>query len=231
MDGLLIDSERVYTETTLLLLQNHDKPASFPMSIKSRMMGRPGPQAAEIFLAWSGIPISVETYQAEQRALQLSRFPHVKTMPGAAALLKSLDRERVPIALATSSTTSNFALKSSNLKDFFSVFGNAVICGDDPRIVGRGKPMPDIFLHSLAHINQMEREAGREEIKPEECLVLEDGVPGVQAGLSAGMQVLWVPDQEILALHEGQIEDVLGERGTMVKSLEEFPWEIYGLKQ
>ena len=45
MDGLLIDSERVYTETTIEILRKYGKEPVFPMAVKSRMMGRPGPQA------------------------------------------------------------------------------------------------------------------------------------------------------------------------------------------
>ena len=43
--GLLIDSERIYTETTIEILKKYGKEPVFPMSVKSSMMGRPGPQA------------------------------------------------------------------------------------------------------------------------------------------------------------------------------------------
>lgn len=229
MDGLLIDSERIYTETTQRLLQNHGKSPIFPMSIKSQMMGRPHPQSSEIFLAWSGIDITPDEYHKEQRALQLSRFPHVQVMPGARSLVSHLKRAGVPIGLATSSTAQNFALKSTNLKDFFGDF-DAVITGDDERVVGKGKPAPDIFLHCLSELNQVRAREGLDEIKCEECLVLEDGVPGVQAGLAAGMHVLWVPDDEILAIHRDQVEEILGQSGKMVNSLEDFDWAYYGFE-
>ena len=47
-------------------------------------------------------------------------------------------------------------------------------------MVLRGKPFPDLFLHAA-------RELGH---SPENCLMIEDGVPGVQAGCAAGMCVL-----------------------------------------
>jgi HAD superfamily hydrolase (TIGR01509 family) len=47
-------------------------------------------------------------------------------------------------------------------------------------MVARGKPFPDLFLHAAAQL----------EHAPEECLVIEDGVPGVQAGRAAGIRVL-----------------------------------------
>ena len=162
---------------------------------------------------------------AEQRSLQLSRFPLVQPLPGAEALLKHLKTHNIPIALATSSTAANYALKSSNLQAFFDVFDGIRITGDDPRIVGKGKPQPDIFQHALQMIN----EARGTTILPNECLVFEDGIPGVQAGLSAGMHVIWVPDQEILALHEKEVDAILGDKGEMIMSLEALGLDKYGL--
>jgi beta-phosphoglucomutase-like phosphatase (HAD superfamily) len=46
-------------------------------------------------------------------------------------------------------------------------------------LVARAKPAPDIFLHAAAAIG----------VPPGRCLVLEDSVNGVRAGLAAGMRV------------------------------------------
>jgi beta-phosphoglucomutase-like phosphatase (HAD superfamily) len=46
--------------------------------------------------------------------------------------------------------------------------------------VQRGKPAPDLFLFA----------AQRMGAAPAACAVIEDSVPGVQAGLAAGMRVL-----------------------------------------
>jgi HAD superfamily hydrolase (TIGR01509 family) len=45
--------------------------------------------------------------------------------------------------------------------------------------VGRGKPEPDVFLFAASNMG----------IGPESCVVVEDSVPGVQAGRAAGMDV------------------------------------------
>jgi HAD superfamily hydrolase (TIGR01509 family) len=44
----------------------------------------------------------------------------------------------------------------------------------------RGKPAPDVFLHAASALD----------VAPERCLVIEDSVPGVTAGIAAGMTVL-----------------------------------------
>jgi beta-phosphoglucomutase-like phosphatase (HAD superfamily) len=46
-------------------------------------------------------------------------------------------------------------------------------------MVERGKPAPDLFLHA----------AERMGAAPGRCLVIEDSVPGVTAGVAAGMTV------------------------------------------
>lgn len=116
--------------------------------------------------------------------------------------------------------------------------------GDDARLQpGRGKPMPDIYLLALLDIN-----AGRDEsdrLKPEECLVFEDSVAGVEAGRRAGMRVVWVPHRGLRELHWGREEEVLNGNiesavenkhlpvsGCMeiLSSLEEFQFERYGIK-
>ena len=82
--------------------------------------------------------------------------------------------------------------------------------GDDPRIgAGRGKPAPDIYLLALSTINQKLRREDQKEIEPQECLVFEDSVPGVESGRRAGMQVIWCPHPGLLNQYQGREEDVL----------------------
>jgi pseudouridine-5'-monophosphatase len=45
MDGLLIDSEEVYSEVTNIILREHGKP-DLPWDIKAQLQGRPGPEAS-----------------------------------------------------------------------------------------------------------------------------------------------------------------------------------------
>ena len=91
-------------------------------------------------------------------------------------------------------------------KEIFALFDGRVVCGDDSQMgrgpwvskdgevikVVRGKPAPDIFLSAAEMIG---RPVGREEtpsaeetVERSKGLVFEDGIPGVQAALKAGMQ-------------------------------------------
>ena len=148
----------------------------------------------------------------KQSALQRSHFPSAQPLPGVPTLLSTLTDRGVHLALATSSHAANFKLKSSHLSSIFSFFPLCRrVLGDDPRIPpGKGKPAPDIYLLALDIINAGIRAKGQEkEITPEECLVFEDSVPGVEAGRRAGMRVIWCPHPELLKEYKGKEREVL----------------------
>ncbi|KAH7085844.1 HAD-like domain-containing protein [Paraphoma chrysanthemicola] len=210
MDGLLIDSEDIYTAVTNTILARYNKP-TLPWSIKAQLQGRPGPQAGQIFHNWAQLPISHEQFMAEQKELQTNLFPNTKPLPGVMDLLPQLEDRGVHIALATSSHAGNFKLKAAHLDYLFDHFApEHRVLGDDPRIPpGRGKPAPDIYLLALAQLNKTLEAQGQPPIQPEECLVFEDSVPGVESGRRAGMQVVWCPHPELLQEYKGREAEVL----------------------
>ncbi|RMY72621.1 hypothetical protein D0863_04403 [Hortaea werneckii] len=237
MDGLLIDSEDLYTHCTNTVLHEHGRP-SLPWHIKAQLQGRPGPSAGKIFQEWAQLPISNEELMRRISELQREVFPGCKALPGVEALLACLSQARVvakkhntqeggeeestekmEIALATSSHKANYDLKTRHLQPLMSVFpASNRILGDDPRIPpGRGKPAPDIYLLALETINARRRtqQPPSAEITPAECLVFEDSVPGVEAGRRAGMQVVWVPHPGLRREMEGREGEILaGRMGT-----------------
>ncbi|CAD6445468.1 5a665f33-fc28-405c-ab13-e8a067c7c6e5 [Sclerotinia trifoliorum] len=255
MDGLLINTEDMYTLCANHVLATYNRPP-LPWSIKAKLMGVPGGSTSSVFMDWAQLPISKEQYALEQREQQRLHFPECKALPGVEKLLRDLSTARdvkgnkVHIALATSSEKYNFGLKTSKdeTRKLLEVFpeGRRVL-GDDPRVEkGRGKPAPDIYLLALKLINESLGENERP-IKPEECLVFEDSVPGVEAGRRAGMRVVWVPHEGLAAEYKGQEEmilagrmgmmigndeqlgDVGDGRGQFLHSLENFPYVAYGI--
>ncbi|TVY16082.1 putative uncharacterized hydrolase, partial [Lachnellula arida] len=210
------------------------------------------------FDAWAQLPISREEYLKQLIELQKLHFPAVKPLPGTEKLLRDLagartgssnsEGEKLNLALATSSHLQTFELKTGHLKEFMSCFPpRRRVLGDDVRIAaGRGKPAPDIYLLALKTVNDG-LAPGEKEIVPEECLVFEDSVPGVEAGRRAGMRVVWVPHPGLREEYRGKEKDVLAGRtgegegdlhqvgevddgwAEHLETLEDFPYEKYGI--
>jgi pseudouridine 5'-phosphatase len=218
MDGLILDTEDRYTQCTNTILARYSRPP-LPWSVKAKLQGRPGHVASAILHDWAKLPISHEEYFAQLSVIQEQLFPESQPLPGVEELLKRLETARtiagdkVNVALATSSNQRNFKLKTAHLQDLFAVFEeHRRVLGDDPRIPqGRGKPAPDIYLLALKTINESLAE-GEAEVRPEECLVFEDSVPGVEAGRRAGMRVVWVPHPELYAEYRDRVDEVLAGR-------------------
>jgi pseudouridine-5'-monophosphatase len=259
MDGLLIDSEDIYTTITNTILSRYNRPP-IPWSIKAQLQGRPGPQANQIFQDWAQLPISKEEYMTEQKELQAAQFSGTQPLPGVMDLLAGLKERGVHMALATSSHKANYDLKTAHLGDMFKFFDDEhKVLGDDVRIpVGRGKPAPDIYLLALSTLNKTREAKGEPLIQPAECLVFEDSVPGVEAGRRAGMQVVWCPHPQLLVEYKGREKEVLagltgqhkeeegeviqGKRGVgmpgelddgwakLLESLVDFPYQTFGIE-
>lgn len=223
--------------------------------IKSQLQGRPAHESIALLLSWFKLSnVSPVDYTKKLHTIQEANFPTAKPLPGVEKLLLDLKStetnekgERVQIALATSSNEGHFKIKTNHLVDLFSVFKpERRVLGDDTRIPkGKGKPNPDIYLVALKAINHT-LENGEKPIKPEECLVFEDGVPGVIAGRRAGMRVVWVPHEGLAAMCKGKEAEVLAGRGEgthlegvgevsdgwgeQFVTLENFPYEKYGIR-
>ncbi len=106
---------------------------------------------------------------------------HLVIYPGAEALIKKLG-ERFPLALASGARRLEveFTLKKAKVRGVFT----AVVSADD---VSQGKPHPESFLTALKLLNER-RLINTPEVKPEECVVIEDSIHGLAAAKAAGMK-------------------------------------------
>ncbi|KAI8338834.1 HAD-like domain-containing protein [Blakeslea trispora] len=189
MDGLLLDTERVYTEVTQQILDKHADGVKFTWDVKSKLMGRNGDESAAMVVETYKLPMTTKEYLEMTAVIQEDLFPKAQLLPGVEKLIRHLHAHKIPIAVATSSTRSKFELKTSLNKPLFELF-DVIVCGDDPEIK-RGKPSPDLFLAAQQKLGNP---------PADKCLVFEDAVNGVQAGLNAKMNVVWIPDENIKAL-------------------------------
>ena len=178
MDGLLLDTERLYQESWVEMARTFGQTAdpAFPAAVSGtsgegmREVIRRYYPAVDPYAFQAGCIARVDGILDEQG-------PPVK--PGAGELLEYLGARGVKLAVASSSGRERILsnLRAARLDRFF----NAVVSGQQ---VERGKPEPDIFLFAA-------REIG---CPPEDCYVFEDSVNGVRAGMAAGCVTVMVPD-------------------------------------
>lgn len=225
MDGLLINSEDAITDTLNELLEKYGRPLLTP-EIRSRLMGVPGSSEGSVFHDWAQLPVSRERFAQESRQLMRSHFANCVPLPGAKELLSHLSRSRstalgisIELAVASTTTTEAYNLKMTRpeTKALLETFSSERrILGDDPRVPsGRKKPAPDLYIVALAAINST-RPPGTHEIKPNECIAIEDSVAGVEAARRAGMRVIWVPHPFIIDQYDDEsTEAVLAGRSGM----------------
>lgn len=178
MDGVLLDTEKLYSEATRQVLAPYGKELDW--ATKSKMMGRAPLVSAQHLIDATGLPLTPQEFLDAKRPHLERLFPTCEPMAGAQVLVETLAQRGYSLAVATSSERDYFEAKTRH-HGWFHHF-QAVVCGSDPE-VERHKPAPDIFLAAARRLG----------VAPERCLAFEDSLAGVESALAAGMTVVAVP--------------------------------------
>jgi|BioPla2DNA2_1021312.scaffolds.fasta_scaffold02349_5 HAD superfamily hydrolase (TIGR01509 family) len=178
MDGLMIDSERLYFDVERALAKNYGKVVSD--ETLQKMMGRKPLEAISIYAKDLGIDISCQELLKIRNNLFEERLRNeVKAMKG---LYEILDRFRgkLKMAIATGSPDKflRIVLDKLKIEEYFDILQTS----DD---ISEGKPNPEIYLRSAEKLK----------VLPSECVVLEDSCNGALSGKRAGCYTIAVPSE------------------------------------
>nr|XP_045596668.1 pseudouridine-5'-phosphatase-like isoform X4 [Procambarus clarkii] len=208
---LMPDTERLYAQAAEIIATEYGK--SFTWEMQVHCMGLKANIDALYNIESLDLPLTVDQYLDKVSLVYKTVFPSAQLMPGAEKLVRHLHKHNIPIAIASGGAQDSYELKTTNHKEFVTMFNHVVLASTDPE-VKNGKPAPDVFLVCASRFSDTP--------KPEQCLVFEDAPNGVAAGVAAGMQVIMVPDS--------RLDDKMTKGASQVlKSLEDFKPELFGL--
>ena len=174
-DGVLVDTEGVSNEVMSACLARHGVHISGD-ECRLRFVGRTIEAVQAAVEAERGRPLGAEWPDLVRLETEAAFDRGVAPIPGIEAVLQAVKDDGVTYCVASSGKFSKMR-KSLGQSGLLHHFQHVLFSAEQ---VARGKPAPDLFLFAAEMMK----------VQPRACVVIEDSVPGVHAGLAAGMRVL-----------------------------------------
>ena len=169
LDGTLVDSEALNCRAFVELIPEITESAD---ALANRYRGMKLVEILDDISARYFLDIETD-FEPQYRERVASLYEsHLSENPGVSRLLSQLSYARCVASSAPYKKIAH-ALEVTGLSGFF---GSSLFSSYD---IGSWKPEPGLFLHAASAM----------EFSPESCVVIEDSLPGVSAGIAAGMRV------------------------------------------
>ena len=175
MDGVIVDNTNFHINAWLQFSQRHDRPITKDQYLEN-INGRVSADAMAYMFGRTVTADELVLFTEEKEGIYRELYgPHLQPAPGLLRFLDALKAENIRLAVGTSAPVSNvlFTLDGLSLRPYF----DAIV---DASMIRRGKPDPEIYLTAAKRVG----------IDPAYCVVFEDALAGIEAGLRAGMAVV-----------------------------------------
>lgn len=179
MDGLLVDSERVWMICESAMLARRGK--VWDKNIQQKLIGMRMNDFLAGMIREYGLTDDADVLEKEVLDQMCGLVGEkVVANPGAAELIAYLAEAGIPCSIASSSplVVIHSIVETQGWSDYFPVR----VSGEE---VAQGKPSPDVYVET----------AQRMGVSPHRCLALEDSPNGARAAVAAGMTCYAVPDR------------------------------------
>jgi beta-phosphoglucomutase len=189
LDGVIVDTARYHYLAWQKLAQ--ELGIEFTPEHNEELKGVSRVRSLELILNLGNIQASQEEkdkWLFEKNELYLSYLVDMdqrELLPGILEVLKFLKDNKQYIALGSASKNARPILEKTDIIQYF----DAIVDGND---VTNAKPDPEVFLRACQLVF----------VAPEDSIVFEDSVAGIQAANSARMKSIGIGDKEIL--HEAE---------------------------
>ncbi|MES2944981.1 MAG: HAD-IA family hydrolase [Pseudomonadota bacterium] len=200
-DGTLVDSET----SGMTALHGEATKLGFSIPLAQALHDFRGKRMAVCIAmveANIGRPVPENFESTVRQAMADSFRSGVVAMPGALDLLDLLKQAGIPYAIASNGPQAKMQL-TLGLTGLQPYFEQHVFSAYD---VGHWKPAPELFLQAANALG----------VVPENCAVVEDSLPGIEAGLAAGMTVFSM-------CHTETIPDHIASRIVQIEGLGDLP--------
>lgn len=203
MDGIIIDTERLYTRFWMEAANSLGIPMKLEHALGIRATNHADAEAK--LKTWFGPETSHKAIRDRRIEMMEAYIEEngVELKPGIYELMEYLKAHGIKTAIATSSPVDRVEkhLAGKNLYEKFDEIVTAYM-------VKKGKPEPDIYILAAEKLG----------LKPEECIALEDSPSGITSAYRAGCRTIMIPDQDeptdeirkMLFAKADRLDDVIG---------------------
>lgn len=179
LDGTLIDTEKIYRTVWPKAIKELGYELTDEMYLSLRSLGRPF--VTQMFEKWYGPEFDYDLVRKIRKGYfdEYIAKEGIQVKKGAVELLSYLRENGIMTAIATATDIlrANEYLKMTGLDGYFDRVISATM-------VAEGKPSPMVYEYACSELN----------LKPAECIAVEDAPNGVMSAYRAGMHVIMVPD-------------------------------------
>lgn len=175
MDGVVSDTQGFQSEAESKLLEKFGIHIS-PDEITAKYAGVSDREWLKLMFDQAGQTVDIDKIVKEKREMVFEiATGHIQPIEGSQTLLNMLKEKGFPLAIASASAKPfiNLVIKELGLENVFEV----LVSADE---TAKGKPAPDIFLLAAEKLG----------VRPQDCVVIEDGIKGMEAAKNAGMKCL-----------------------------------------
>jgi beta-phosphoglucomutase len=207
LDGVIVDTAKYHFLAWRKLANSVG--VDFTETQNEQLKGVSRIRSLEKILAWGNIELPEDTFMElmarknDDYISYVNQMDESEILPDVVRILEHLDMLAQPIALGSASQNARTILKKVHLYDHF----HAIVDGTN---VSKAKPDPEVFLRAAELLNKA----------PNECVVFEDSVAGIQAANAANMISIGIGNKDVLyeadvvfkdftEIDEGFIEKIL----------------------
>ena len=186
LDGVIVDTAKYHYLAWKNLAD--ELGIEFTEEDNEKFKGVSRKRCLELLLEMGNISVSKEQFNTwleeknEDYLKYISKMDENEILPDVTKVLNYLKDKGIPMALGSASKNAVSILEKVDLMPYF----DAIVDGTQ---VTKAKPDPEVFLIAAEKIGTA----------PENCVVFEDALAGIEAANTAGMESIGIGDVKILS--------------------------------